>query len=226
MLKMIDSMTSELENAIEEHNTKLVMEFLKKGANPDGDPIYPLLKTAVDELFEKGSIDILKLLLEYGASVNYGYVRGVSNSILNSAICSSCYIEVITLLLSYGANPIVIDEEGSSPLDDAVYEKRLDIVFILLEYGAKSDINKYHHFTVMTVLERAVRDSGLTMIKLLLDNGADTTVPTEFNDLMIVVLNDDLAINTINYTDEEPPKPKQSPIPKTRRKRRRQIHHL
>ena len=149
---MIDSMTSELENAIEEHNTKLVMEFLKKGANPDGDPIYPLLKTAVDELFEKGSIDILKLLLEYGASVNYGYVRGVSNSILHSAICSSCYIEVITLLLSYGANPIVIDEEGSSPLDDAVYEKRLDIVFILLEYGAKSDINKYHHFTVMTVL--------------------------------------------------------------------------
>ena len=40
------------------------------------------------------------------------------------------------------------------------------------------------------------------MIKLLLDNGADTTVPTEFNDLMIVVLND-LDINTINYTDEE-----------------------
>ena len=81
------------------------------------------------------------------------------------------YTEIVKLLLSYKANPNVINEIDDTPIDFAVCRGNKDIVELLLENDAYPDIrcNQY----VNTPLMDACLCKRNEIIKLLLENGAD-----------------------------------------------------
>lgn len=105
-------------------------------------------------------------------------------SLLEKEILKSGSIEIIKLLLKYGADTGVINEKGNSSLSNAIFVNRPDIVSLLLNYGAISTINNLHPFTLFSVLDQAIIHSGLDMIKLLLDSGADCSTHSDVKTIL------------------------------------------
>ena len=195
-------MTSILEKSIETHDINLIKKLLKDGITPNGDIDYSLLEYAWDDYSESSSLEILILLLKYGANPDFGYKPYTEGTILMSA-CINDIDNAVILFLEYGANPCVITEELSTPLFESLLNNNYFNTCALLKYGAKVVINRYHSLSVMTALEQAIKHCGFNMIKLLLDNGADTTIQTEFNELILSLLNNNSNSSTATYTQEE-----------------------
>jgi len=177
-------MIDKLENAIKRHNIEQVKELLEKGTNPNGNFGNSFLKIAEKELLNGGSIKVLELLLQYGASLEFSSIEEMDDDILSSAIHPNSSIKVIKLFLEYGANPGFVNTNGRESLDSAIFANRLDVASLLLEYGAISIMNERHAFTLFSMLDQAVIYSGADMIMLLLDNGADTCVQGEIDNVL------------------------------------------
>jgi ankyrin repeat protein len=99
---------------------------------------------------EKGHIDIVRELLNHGASVNiadeYGYTPLY-------AAAEEGHVEVVRVLLNHGASVNITDKNGFSPLYAADQRRNVDVVRELLNRGAKVDIT-YSYFN--TVFSAAV----------------------------------------------------------------------
>jgi ankyrin repeat protein len=80
-------------------------------------------------------IDVVQSLLHAGASVN----TTCSIQILNLAVRGSPG-KLVEILLESGADPRAVDERGCTALHYASHDNRMDVVGMLLKYGA--DINK------------------------------------------------------------------------------------
>ncbi len=100
----------------------------------------------------KGSVEIVKLLLEKGADVNGGDENNHAPLII---ACWNGSLDVIKLLLEYGANVNHIAAWwGQTALQAAASNGSVDIVQLLLEYGA--DINYINTNYDQTLLDRSV----------------------------------------------------------------------
>lgn len=185
------NMTNELEIAISEQDGALIKELLSKGAEPNGDGEYPLISYISDEIEDSGwgveGLDILRLFLESGADVDGKAINYGQSSTLLQAVGGN-ELEIVKLLLEFGADSGLINEEGDNCLSMSLSTSNLYITSLLLEHGARSYIDDYRTISVYTALEYAVRYCGIDMVKLLLDNGADPLIPSEFHELMISVL--------------------------------------
>lgn len=96
-----------------------------------------MLQTAVDS----NDVEMVRLILEYKPSLDVPPVSPVSSlSPLHLAVYSVENIEIMKLLLDYGADPDnIIDRLGGPPLKHAIFGDRIDMVQLLLDYGA--DVN-------------------------------------------------------------------------------------
>mmetsp|Transcript_6220 Transcript_6220/g.9703 ORF Transcript_6220/g.9703 Transcript_6220/m.9703 type:complete len:321 (+) Transcript_6220:100-1062(+) len=82
---------------------------------------------------EFGRVEIVRLLVESGASVHLATMEGAM-PLHNAA--SSAKTKVISLLYEMNADFNATDDEGDSPLHYAIRDSRVDSVRALLQYGA------------------------------------------------------------------------------------------
>lgn len=80
-------------------------------------------------------------------------------------------IEEVESLLESGIDPNIIDIEGWTPLMWATQINNLDMINLLIEYGANPDIVDYYYEETALII--ATNNNYVEAIKILLENGAD-----------------------------------------------------
>lgn len=115
----------------------------------------------------QNSYDLCKLFLEKGADCNSQ----------NSLGCSPFHVslmkqplEVIILLLEFGANIAWVDSRGESALHFAAYNTHVDVIAFVLNQGF--DIEAISYTDGITVLSHAVLGKNYEGCKFLLERGA------------------------------------------------------
>ncbi|KAL8999176.1 MAG: hypothetical protein Q9169_001955 [Polycauliona sp. 2 TL-2023] len=127
-----------------------------------------------------------KLLLQHGADINTRDKNG--STLMHSIVYSLNRIEVQDsvneLLMDHGADPNISDNLGETPLFLAVRGGHNAAAEFLLQHGADATTRDKKGYTPMhTVfdLEYNVRDQK-SLIKLLMDHGADPNIPNDFGE--------------------------------------------
>ena len=139
------------------------------------------LSYKLDSVGGADAIAILRLLLEHGADVNA--VADDGSTPLLAAAGSNA--DIVELLLEHGADVNAVADDGFTPLLAAAM-RNADIVALLLEHGA-DDVNAVAdggHTPLFAVLDKLVNqragaDDAITILRLLLENGADANAVPE-----------------------------------------------
>lgn len=187
--------------------------LLKSGANPDPDAeskvSFSTSKTPLVLAATNGMVDIVKILLRFGVSVNKQ--DGDGWTALKRA-ADSGNADIVSHLLKAGADVNVADNEGWTALMNAAGHVHLDICKTLIKFGA--DVNAvadsgntalaqvagaYYDESALSSLqqlrqllggddedsERAEnKDGSLELIKILLTNGANPNVSRDAKSLL------------------------------------------
>lgn len=141
--------------------------ILDNGENPNTVDLFG--ETALIKAILTNSIEMVQLLLDAGAIVNY---KAYGNTPLCVASIKN-NTEMVQLLLDAGADINYQDDLGKTPLMHAVYGENLEIVQLLLENDALVDIlDQDGH----TALYFSVFQDQVEMVRLLLDTGANVNI--------------------------------------------------
>lgn len=109
-----------------------------------------------------------RILLENGADPNTRYFLGSEISLVADT-------ESLELLLNYGAHTESRDRSGMTPLMRAArYNQGAEQVLLLLKYGADVNAMTDSRNDYRTVLHYAVLSGSLSLVNLLLKQGAKT----------------------------------------------------
>ncbi|XP_065576092.1 ankyrin repeat domain-containing protein 39-like isoform X2 [Artemia franciscana] len=87
--------------------------------------------TALHYAARKGALTTCAVLIEAGADVN-AQTRSCSSTPLHRSAYQG-HQEIVSLLLSKGADPLVLDCDGQTPLHKAAQMNRLDVAVLLLK---------------------------------------------------------------------------------------------
>jgi len=132
----------------------------------EADNTYLLHRAA-----EKGSVEIVKILLEKGVDVNLLDIKAKASPLHYAALNS--HIEVVKLLIENGADVHTKIKDDYPPLYWAAENDHLEIVKLLIEKGADLDAeSKYGNSTLCLAIEKG----HLAIVKLLIEKGADIHV--------------------------------------------------
>lgn len=163
---------------IQVQNINILAKILEQGVNPNihmqSAPFWTPLQAAIDEIDDGGTIQIVQLLIQFGADVNAWNLLQDSNPLI-MAIWGG-HDQVTRLLLEAGANPNVKDSEGNSPLRFSVNQENVEVVKLLLKYGVQSTLDRAGGFGGMNALGIAVHKMNIPIIEILLDAGANPEV--------------------------------------------------
>ncbi|XP_071954118.1 ankyrin repeat domain-containing protein 17-like [Antedon mediterranea] len=124
--------------------------------------------TPLMEAASGGHVDVVRLLIEYGAHVNSKSQTG--NTALMYA-CSGGHEDVVQVLLEHGANIEDHNENGHTPLMEAASCGHVEVARLLLMRGA--GINTHSNEFKESALTLACYKGHLEMVKFLLEAGAD-----------------------------------------------------
>lgn len=138
-------------------NVKLVTSLLKQGHSVNaGDALG---WTALHEASNYGHVDIVNVLLDYGADINNRggpCCEGIT-PLHDAAACG--HLEVIDCLLDRGANPLVRTNNGETPLDSLIACRNR----VILEEKKELNSNKLAHFwSIVDRLSECLRKAGHT----------------------------------------------------------------
>lgn len=97
--------------AVQEGHLNVVRTLVRSGASPNRKDEMGF--TPLDQAVGDGNLDLVKLLLKVGAKVN-GRTR--NGTPLHTA-CAYRHVDIAKVLLTCGANPYALDEEGRTPAD-------------------------------------------------------------------------------------------------------------
>ncbi|KAJ8682973.1 hypothetical protein QAD02_018765 [Eretmocerus hayati] len=140
---------------------------------------HPLLHTAISKLDGDVCLEMVKLLIEFGADVN---VKGSGETLLHltaSQKSNSC--EILKLLLGAGANLNCLDHYGASPLAQAAYHGDTELMKQMIAAGAEVNLSKK---CIKSPLYNAVRNHHKEAVQLLLESGADLHVMDENDSIL------------------------------------------
>lgn len=175
-------MSADLFEAIDQHDLHRVAELIAQGVNPNifesEWPRYTPLQIAIGELEFGGPLDIVRILLEHGADINAWDASHDSTPLL-VAVCRRQF-DIVPMLLADGADPNVRSGEGDSPLRMLVEEKEYELVELLLRYDARKTINEVGEPGGLSALGIAAQTLNISMVELLLKNGADPNILDEY----------------------------------------------
>lgn len=164
--------------AVSEELTDLARELLQAGADPkqrgmiqrQGKPTFPLLVAA-----EKGNVEMIKHLIEAGASVDDQNEEGFSA--LHAAAAGREDTKALEALVrDHGADTQVHLRNGSRPIHSAAAKGTAQHVKVLLDAGA--DIDQKND-SGRTPLHWAADSGNWDTLELLLDEGADVNVKVD-----------------------------------------------
>ncbi|KAJ5929153.1 hypothetical protein N7454_007001, partial [Penicillium verhagenii] len=119
-----------------------------------------------------GHVQAVEVLLEHGA--NFNSCKTGKWSPLNIA-AEKNHKEVMTCLLNKGADIELANEAGATPLYIATFSGDTQSVRLLLEHGA--DVNSSEQSYNWTSINYAALNGSLDLVKLLLQKGANITIP-------------------------------------------------
>lgn len=126
-----------------------------------------LILAAID-----GRSDVVNLLLEHNkTNLNHQSKNGKTALI---RACTSGYKDIVSNLLSQGADPNLVDEEGFSAIFFAVFANYFDIVAELLRRGADPNLLSIHGDSALLW---AVYKGHTDIAIYLLENGSKSDVP-------------------------------------------------
>ena len=120
----------------------------------------------------KGYLDVVQLLLDYGANVNVYDNDRSRNTPLHFA-ASQGHLEMARRLLKLKVDVDSLNDNGLTPLQRASEGRRegyLDIMRLLLNYGANVNVHDNHR---NTPLHFAVSEGHLEVARMLLEHNAD-----------------------------------------------------
>ncbi len=149
--------------------------LIAQGANPnaqDGDEL-PVLIAAIE--LKENAFESTKLLLESKADPK-GTYAGLGWTALHAAVCGEDNLELVSLLLSYGADPNTKSSspDAETPLTLLLSEDRrsssCQTVKLLLEAGANPNTPRGDGWTPLMLIASGDDIEGA---KLLLEAGAD-----------------------------------------------------
>jgi ankyrin repeat protein len=159
--------TSLLIMAVRTKCEPIILLLLKSGADPrlEDNCRYTPLEVAITlECF-----NIVALLLQYGANGK--------KYLLDACLYND--IELATVLLQNGVSANIVDTSGNSLLISAVCNDNIDIVSLLLYYGA--NINYANNIDYgYTSLMIACMNGSINIVSLLLIHGAKTDTKSQF----------------------------------------------
>ncbi len=152
-------------------NIKKIHELLENGIDPNLNMNgYTPLTVALN----KSNIDLIELLLRYGAKPNMPNSYGLT-ALVKSSACG--YSEIVQMLLDNGAKPNLFSN-GYSALIEASNHGYCDIIEILLNYGA--DINIINNRNETSLIS-AVDSEDIDVIKLLIKKGINPLITNNYN---------------------------------------------
>lgn len=163
-------MSSAMVAASENSRVDSLKYFIDKGADPD---IQALGITLLEISCIRGNLEVVKFLVENGASVNGKRVKG--KPLINAAQHGNT--DIVEYLISKGANvnAIPVYEDGSrggSALISAVMGGYLDIVKLLVENGADLEYQE-ESSDKETVVMVAARNGSRHILEYLVQKGAN-----------------------------------------------------
>ena len=134
---------------------KLLMDFggnpnsVTKGVNKNGNIVHPLRISAMEEAASSGEIEKIKVLMDYGADINFSPDRDYDTDPLRKSLLTE-HMNIALFLLEHGAkydkeylNPFTKNKENilyilrkiDLPLDSEEYKFKLKIIDFLKEKG-------------------------------------------------------------------------------------------
>ena len=184
-------MSNSLLEAIQARDVERLAALLTTGADPNkigksrrGDDVLPLLAALweLEDFSEDdpgepepvGPIELVVLLLRYGAKVNGWDVNKAGDPLLTAVMMN--HIDAARLLLAHGADPNVRDNVGDSPLRWCTENGYLEMARLLLLCGATKTIHESGGPTGLNALGFAASGLHVDMVRLLLAHGADPRI--------------------------------------------------
>lgn len=153
-----------LSAAVQSADIELLAYLLKKQKYWSKEKAMALITAS-----QNGRTDMVKLLIENGANVNYFSNRysAYPTALIQAAHLN--YTEIAELLLKNGAKAEK-PKKRSSAIFTAAMEGNADMVKLLVKYGG--NVNKRRRFGT-TYLHSAAYKGDTTMARILIDNGAE-----------------------------------------------------
>jgi ankyrin repeat protein len=121
-------------------------------------------------------VELIQILIRAGATVERDDRTDGFTAV--HAAAENGHVDVLTLLMEAGGQSVlgVFDYVDRTPLICAVDKKHLEAAMLLIRAG--SDINANNEPRIGdTALHQAARNGDVKMVRLLLDEGADPTIP-------------------------------------------------
>lgn len=115
--------------AVTNNDTAIVELLLKHGANPNQGVKKTGNAKPLDMACQEGLLDVIKILVKYGADVNDKGFRG-QTPIRTAA--RNGWLDVIKYLVGNGAEFDMPANDGATPLESAAAKGHLEIVKILI----------------------------------------------------------------------------------------------
>lgn len=180
-----------LNRAARDNDTVLVRLLLEKGADPDllgytdetslhslsdHNPWYYTDEPSPDILkINRDIVSMMKLLIEYGADVNYTNTKGETPLLLNMKTLNirNYHNSTIRLLTTYGASSIIADHDGMTSLDmlDRVLYDTLTQK--LINRQAESGINRALQRKMEPLFNMYRGKIGIGVVRNLVIHGVD-----------------------------------------------------
>lgn len=170
------------------YDIELLCDYIRDGKV---DKVKKILQLGVSDIDEKNSWDssplyvaceegepeIVKLLIENGADVNFPVYRK-GEVYYTPLIISSAYgyDDIVKLLVDNGADPNISGYDKDFPLHFASGKNYVDIVDLLIKGGANVNVKNIEE---ATPLHKAARTNSVATIQQLLKHGADIDAITD-----------------------------------------------
>lgn len=164
-----------IKNAVDNNDIEMVKKLIPKIGNLDFPTGFNGHYTLVGLAAKEGSIEILEILLENGASVEKNYQYGATPLFYAA---EQGHTKIVDLLLNkYGANPNVYESDAliqHTPLTVAAQNNHYEIVRMLAEKGA--DLNAFSTGVRQTALMWAADKGAEESVRELIAAGADVNL--------------------------------------------------
>jgi ankyrin repeat protein len=134
-----------------------------------------------------GNIKQVRSLIANGTDVNQTDPGFSSRTALHTAVEEN-NLKIVRILLDAGADVNSLDEEGNTPLMLLDDETNVDIVSLLIKYGAKLDIQNKEN--KRTALLGAAMEENFKAMRILIEGGANVNLRDEDGDSALDLTDD------------------------------------
>lgn len=182
------------ETAIDNENIDMIKFLLENNVyeNDNKNCLREVIRCSIfsSKITKKG-LEILKIILDQNIDLNSEDYSG--STIFTISIEENVDIDVIKLLLEYGANLNYKFDDGDTPLSLAIIYERQEVAELLIEKGA--DINS-RDISGDTIFIKACLCKNFKLAKLLLEKGVNINEANNKGEtaLTVAIKNNDIKL--------------------------------